>query len=110
AYRFDPPPLTYVFVDADDARPARVDARLARLLTLVARSVPPLAWDPTTQIATAWYYAEPPGLFERALGLSSGYGPEPAPYKRITRYRGVQKEVAEAVFARLSRLQLPRGR
>jgi hypothetical protein len=106
AYRFDPPPLAYVFVDEPDGRPARVDARLARLLTLVGKGVPPFAWDPSTLIATCWYYAEPPGLFERALALSSGYGPEPMPYERATRYRGVREEIAVDLYSRLSALDL----
>jgi hypothetical protein len=102
AYRFDPPPLTYAFVEKTDAIPARVDARLARLLALLQLGRPPLAWDPATAVATAPYYAEPPGLYERALSLSGGYGPEPAPYERVTRYRGVTEAIAVAVHSRLT--------
>jgi hypothetical protein len=102
AYRFDPPPLTYVFVEREGRTPARVDPRLARLLALLAEGLPAFAWDPTTNTATAVYYAEPPGLFERAMALSGGYGPEPSPYERVTRYRGVSEEIATALYPRLS--------
>jgi hypothetical protein len=102
AYRFDPPPITYVYVDRDAAVPIRVDPRLARLLALLAEGMAPLAWDPSTGTATAMYYAEPPPLYERALGLSSGYGPQPSPYERRTQYRGVSEEIAVAVYSRLS--------
>jgi hypothetical protein len=101
AYRFDPPPLTYAFVEKFDAAPARVDARLVRLLALLQIGLPPIAWDPATGIATAPYYAEPPGLYERALSLSGGYGPEPAKYERVTRYRSVTEAIAVAVNSRL---------
>jgi hypothetical protein len=102
SYQFDPPPLTYAFVEEEDAVPVRVDARLARLLTLLQAGFPPLAWDPATGVATAPYYAEPPGLYERALSLSNGYGPEPAPYERVTRYRGVTEAIAIAVHSQLT--------
>jgi hypothetical protein len=102
AYRFDPPPLTYAFVEEMDAVPARVDARLARLLTVLQLGQPPLAWDPATGVATVPYYAEPPGLYERALSLSGGYGPEPAPYEGVTRYREVTEAIALAVNSRLT--------
>lgn len=102
SYRFDPPPLTYAFVEEEDAVPVRVDARLARLLAHLREGLPPLAWDQASGVATAPYYAEPPGLFERALSLSNGYGPEPAPYERVTRYRGVSEAIASAVYTRLS--------
>jgi hypothetical protein len=101
AYRFDPPPLMYAFVSERETTPARVDARLARLLALLEEGFPPLAWDATTRVATAAYYAEPPGLYERALVLSSGYGPQPAPYERVTRYRDVSEAVGTAVYSRL---------
>jgi hypothetical protein len=102
AYRFDPPPLTYAFVEHEGTVPARVDPRLARLLALLAEGIPPLAWDPATGTATAAYYAEPPALFERALALSRGYGPEPSPYERLTRYRSVSEDIAVALYSRLS--------
>jgi hypothetical protein len=102
SYRFDPPPLTYVFVELSGAVPARVDPRLARLLALLAEGMPPLAWDPETCTATAQYYAEPPMLYERALALSSGYGPAASPHERLTRYRSVSGEIAAAVYTRLS--------
>jgi hypothetical protein len=102
AYRFDPPPLSYAFVEEMDAVPARVDARLARLLRLLQLGLPPLAWDPATGVATVPYYGEPPGLYERALSLSGGYGPEPAPYEGVTRYRGVTEAIALAVHSRLT--------
>lgn len=102
SYQFDPPPLTYVFVEEEDAVPVRVDARLARLLTLLQAGLPPLAWDQATSVATAPYYAEPPGLYERALSLSNGYGPEPVPHERVTRYRGVTEAIANAVHSRLT--------
>jgi hypothetical protein len=102
AYRFDPPPLTYAYVDDEGARPARVDARLARLLALVSAGMAPLAWDPATGSAIAAYYAEPPGLYERALTLASGYGPQPMPRERVTRYRDVGEEIAVAIYTRLA--------
>jgi hypothetical protein len=102
SYRFDPPPLTYAFVDHAGARPARVDARLARLLALLSAGRPPLAWDPATGSAIASYYAEPPALYERALALSSGHGPQPLPRERVTRYPGVSEEVAVEVYRRLA--------
>jgi hypothetical protein len=101
AYRFDPAPLTYVFVTSNGSRPIRVNARLARLLALLERGLGAFAWNPDGRMATVPYYAEPPLLYERALSLSGGYAPRSTPYQRVTTYRGVTHEVAAAVNARL---------
>lgn len=101
SYRFDPPPVTYVFVDSAGVAPARVDPRLARLLAVLAAGAPPLAWDPSTGTAAATYWAEPPILYERALVLSSGIRPVARLDTRATEYADVPEEVAAAIHARL---------
>jgi hypothetical protein len=71
-------------------------------LTVVAAGMPPLAWDPATGTAMAPYYAEPPTLYERVLGLSGGYGPSSMPHQRTTFYRGVSEEAARSIYSRLA--------
>jgi hypothetical protein len=94
SYRFNPPPVVYGYVESANAAPARVDARLARLLALRDAGQQLFAWDPETKLGYARYYAEPPGLYERALALCSGYAPVTRPREGITEYRGVTEEVA----------------
>jgi hypothetical protein len=107
SYRFDPPPLTYVYVDEHAALPARVDARLARLLALLEAGAPPLAWDPATGVASAVYWAEPPTLYERALALCSGVAPRSTLAERRTDYDDVPEEVAAVIYARLHAWEPP---
>jgi hypothetical protein len=99
-YRFNPPPTVYGYVDKQGSAPARVDARLARLLATLDAGLDVLAWDPESQVASARYYAEPPALYERALVLCSGRAPD-ASQHGSTRYAAVSQEVAYAIHARL---------
>jgi hypothetical protein len=101
SYRFNPPPVTYGYVESENAVPVRVDARLARLLALIDAGQETFAWDPETGVAEARYYAEPPVLYERALVLCSGYVPTSLPREGITRYRDVTAAVGAFVHAAL---------
>jgi hypothetical protein len=99
-YRFNPPPTVYGYVDTQGSAPARVNARLARLLATLDAGLDALAWDPDSRIACARYYAEPPALYERALVLCSGRAPDASEHG-TTRYAAVSEEVACAIHARM---------
>jgi hypothetical protein len=99
-YRFNPPPTAYGYVDQQGTAPARIDARLARLLATLGAGLDGFAWDPDSKVASARYYAEPPALYERALVLCSGRAPDASAHG-TTRYEAVSEEVACAIHARI---------
>ena len=98
AYRFQTRPLSYG-VRWEDGTMVRADNHWAKWLAANTMRVEIFAYDPERRVVTVPIGARLPGLYERAVVLSSGL--PPSDVGQTTRYERVESGLAATVHAKL---------
>lgn len=98
AYRFQTRPTSYGVRGIDGAM-VRADNHWAKWLAANVMRVEIFAYDPERRVVTVPIGSRIPGLYERAIVLSSGL--PPSDVGQTTKYERVDSGIAEIVYAKL---------
>lgn len=98
AYRFMTRPISYGLMQSP-GQMVRADNRWVKWLAANSSRTVMFAYEPDRNLLKVPIGARLPGLFERAIVLSSGLPPRDG--DKVTEYRGVSDEVAEIVSSKL---------